>query len=62
MSRKHFQELADALASTKPETPDSLKTWKETVESVARVCRSFNGRFDYCRFLRACDYYGPEEQ
>ena len=68
MSRKHFAELAEALASTKPgskyslvpETPETIKTWKETVESVARVCRGFNDRFDKDRFLRACDYRTEE--
>ena len=64
MTRKHFRAIASALAECKPDVANitetslsSLITWKQTCESMARVCRSFNCGFDYCRFLKACNYY-----
>lgn len=57
MSKKHFIELADCLRRTKPSEQDILMQsgeygqWKRDVEAIARVCISFNDRFDYPRFM-----------
>lgn len=66
MTRKHFQALAEALLSTRPEPPQwsgirtndkylaALDTWKRTVKSVADACMASNGNFDRGRFERVC--------
>ena len=63
MTRKHFQALADSLASTKP-LPEhhkgrhrwtlDLTVWRETCEAIADACNQFNDNFDRCEFLAAC--------
>lgn len=60
MTRRHSQALAAALKSTKPqpESPDAVMyQWRETVRSVAAVCREFVRGFDPGQFQRDCDYY-----
>lgn len=48
MSRKHFQAMADAIRELAPEAR------KAAAEAMAKVCKSFNPRFDESRFLQAC--------
>ena len=49
MTRRHFQALADAIAEIEDET-----TRRVAACAIARVCRSFNPRFDRERFMAAC--------
>jgi hypothetical protein len=60
MSKKHFEALAAALATMKPDDPQSASyaQWTWDVDRVAGVCASFNTRFDSARFLKACGVEG----
>lgn len=49
MTRKHFTALAEAICAL-PENPSKA----EVIGAIARVCRSFNWRFDRQRFEAAC--------
>ena len=55
MSKKHFIQLARALAQNKPasDSPEYLQ-WKRDVAAVADVCARNNGLFNRSRFLTAC--------
>ena len=50
MTKKHFDALAEAIREIA-----SPKERKRTAETVAAVCRRFNGQFDTGRFFRACN-------
>ena len=61
MTRKHFQLLADELASSRPPmTPNGDKDagriyqWHRCCIAVADACREANPRFDRNRFFAAC--------
>ncbi len=69
MTKKHFQALAMALKFTRPidlgitETMAArLRQWQYDVRNMANVCKMFNSKFSYERFLRACDYYDEGEK
>ena len=49
MSKKHFEALAEAIASIGDE-----KARDEAALAVASVCSEFNSNFNRGRFLRAC--------
>ena len=50
MTRKHFDALAEAIRRIR-----DAEERRRTAETVAAVCRRFNGRFDAGRFFRACN-------
>ena len=54
MTKKHFEALANALASARPNTdaPDR-PTWDTLLDRIAHVCATTNPRFDRGRFMRA---------
>jgi len=58
MTKKHFEALADELASVRPPQRTSRKNefsmWSACVAAVADVCRSHNGHFDREKFVAAC--------
>lgn len=63
MTRKHFEALADALATSRPETPSRTNDtrgigaywqWINDVYAVANACARFNDAFDKERFVQAC--------
>ncbi len=59
MTRKHFEALAAALASTRAygwrnDERGAGQTWNRTVDAVANVCAAQNDAFDRKRFLAAC--------
>ena len=57
MTRKHFQALAAALASTRPASTygsNDYDVWQHTVSAVASVCAAHNPNFDRERFRAAC--------
>lgn len=49
MTRKHFQALAEAIA-----TITNLEERKETARLIANVCQDANPQFGRARFLTAC--------
>lgn len=57
MTRKHFEALANALASTRP-TPEAggerYNQWNNDVQAIANVCQGSNPNFDRGRFGAAC--------
>lgn len=60
MTRKHYQALADALRSTRPDgydatdTPEARLAWDRTVRAIAETLRTENANFNTDRFLTAC--------
>jgi hypothetical protein len=69
LTRKHFQAIADSLASQRPnrahETYDvlyiaKLSQWNSLTLSLAHTLSLYNPAFDRERFLRAC-VYTPSE-
>jgi hypothetical protein len=55
MSKKHFEQLARALARNKPDSDSpAYLQWQRDVEAVADVCQQNNGLFNRSRFLTAC--------
>jgi hypothetical protein len=50
MTKKHFNALAEAIREIA-----RAEERKRAAETVAEVCRRFNGRFDAGRFFRACN-------
>lgn len=67
MERRHFEALAGALRSVKPDrgnkyAPRSVQSaggaahaqWLVTIGAVATACAQFNPAFQRERFLRAC--------
>lgn len=56
MTRKHFQALAAALKSVRPEPMSCPQFigWRNAVLSVADTCADANPRFDHARFTTAC--------
>ena len=64
MTKKHFNALALGLAACRP--PQSLRvggavwnTWDASVRAVAEVCAASSERFDYARFIEACETWNP---
>ena len=57
MSKKHFDTLAQELASVRPSSrkASQYKTWLVTVEAVAKACATHNPLFDNRRFIKACE-------
>ena len=60
MTRKHFIDLAETLASLKPTGSSisqriSYMTWHEIVKEIANMCARHNDRFDEEKFLIACE-------
>ena len=55
MTRQHFQALADALASVRPDEihNDEYHQWFVTVDAVANACSRFNNLFDRPKFYHA---------
>jgi hypothetical protein len=56
MTRKDIERIAAALNAAQPKlvnTPE-WQTWAHTVETLARMCKDDNPRFDTNRFLEAC--------
>lgn len=57
MTRKHYKIIAEAMAESKPHLyPDSMQTWKATVETLAMYLQHNNANFDKDKFLEACGY------
>jgi len=58
MTRKHFRDLANALAAVRPAKNNSnaYHTWVDTVLAVSNVCRRHNDNFDSDRFYTACGF------
>lgn len=55
MSKKHFIQLARALAQSKPASDSPMyPQWLADVDAVADVCQQNNGLFNRSRFLAAC--------
>ena len=62
MTKKHFKELARVLNFERPDTryPDSLaykskaSQWNCDMLAIAKVCESFNAKFDFEKFVAAC--------
>jgi hypothetical protein len=57
MTKKHFQQLAEALSVERPGIHwDANKKvqWELDVKAIVRACRSSNPRFDAQRFITAC--------
>jgi hypothetical protein len=50
MTKKHFLALAEAIREI-----GNQQERRRAAETVAQVCRRFNGRFDSGRFFRACN-------
>lgn len=60
MTQKHFNDIAETLASLKPSADASVETvnqWRQTVREFASLCNRYNGNFDSQRFLTACNYF-----
>jgi hypothetical protein len=64
MTKKHFEAIADALASVRPdryagvvETQylEARRQWGADVATLANVCERENIRFDRRRFIDACE-------
>lgn len=67
MTRKHFQAIADTLASLRPIPCESSSErqrgieigrahqWETAMEAMADMCARENPRFDRGRFFRACN-------
>lgn len=53
MSKKDFEVLAEALAYIRPSM--ARTAFKTAVIAVANVCQRSNSRFDYTRFVKACE-------
>jgi hypothetical protein len=53
-TRRHFEDLARTLRSSRPEEPKAHWQWRLTVASFAQLFARNNPRFDSERFLRAC--------
>jgi hypothetical protein len=61
MTRKHFEDLANRLASLRQGHPESMlyptmpmEAWEAMVREMANFCRSYNPRFDQDKFVQAC--------
>lgn len=53
MTRKHFNELAAALASHRESIP--ADAFRALVADIASVCKRANPNFDKDRFADACE-------
>jgi hypothetical protein len=67
MTRQHFQVIAEALASLKPDRGNryasrtvqtkgaaAFAQWEATVRGLAFKLASYNPRFNFSRFYKAC--------
>lgn len=58
MTRKDYRTIALALAHAKPvlseATPAAMRTWEQTVRTIADSLEAENPRFDAARFACAC--------
>lgn len=58
MTKKHYEILAEAIGSAKPQgmrlPPGSMKVWERVVTKVADALAKDNPRFDAQRFRNAC--------
>jgi len=61
MTRKDYVAIAEAFATTKPETADNVQArearyqWKLVMTEIADVFADDNPRFDRDRFYTACE-------
>ena len=60
MTRKHFQDLADILRTTKPgaslpenDKAPALRQWEKMQGEILAFCVRHNSNFDKARFLTA---------
>lgn len=58
MTKKHYEMLAEAIASAKPQgmrlPPGSMRVWERVVRKVSDALAEDNPRFDVQRFRDAC--------
>lgn len=54
MTRRHFEELARAVAELAEEGHLDPKAHRALAFKLSSVCGSFNARFDFGRFMAAC--------
>lgn len=68
MTRKHFQQIADAMQSLRKfevndaelsETVAHAVRYSSVVDALAKVCAESNPKFDRNRFLEACGIGTP---
>lgn len=73
MTRKHFEAIADALRTARPEAPKkdgvdhghaNRSQWEADVVCVTTAISGFNPNFDRDRFFKACglDWDGHGER
>jgi hypothetical protein len=63
MNEKHFQTLADALFSERPDRQSPYyPEWAHTVYEIADVCALGNPPFDEGRFLEGCGVSDRESE
>lgn len=58
MIRKHFKALAEALRFERPGKfwdPNKVVQWKLDCKAIGETCKRFNSRFDYNKFIEACE-------
>lgn len=64
MTRRHFERIAETLASLKPETGNctppgilasATRQWQLTVDAFRDMCADTNQNFDAARFMAACE-------
>lgn len=56
MSKKHFEALANKLASTRPAITNvvSYSQWLQDVKAIVEVCVSFNANCNADKLIEAC--------
>jgi len=53
MSKKHFQALAEMVSGLRGEVDERSRI--RFAHQLALLCEHYNDRFDYRRFITACD-------
>ena len=53
MTRKHFRELTEAVASLRGHMDEEAR--RKVADRLAQVCRSYNPRLNVKRFYEACE-------